>query len=51
LRRFALSGWGQERDRNETAAAGFDHHLIKPADISALQSVLTTVVNGHPGAH
>jgi two-component system, sensor histidine kinase len=47
----ALSGWGQERDRSETAAAGFDHHLIKPADISALQSVLTMVHNAQPGTH
>jgi CheY-like chemotaxis protein len=28
----ALSGWGQEVDRQRSAAAGFAHHLIKPAD-------------------
>jgi len=27
---IALSGWGQEEDRLKTAAAGFDHHLVKP---------------------
>ena len=51
IRIVALSGWGQERDRSETAAAGFDQHLIKPADIGALQSVLATAVNAHAGAH
>jgi signal transduction histidine kinase len=28
----AVSGWGQEDDRRHSAAAGFDHHLVKPAD-------------------
>ena len=40
---IALTGWGQERDRRETKAAGFDHHLIKPADFGALQALLTAV--------
>ena len=40
---IALTGWGQERDRRETRAAGFDHHLIKPADFAALQALLMAV--------
>jgi CheY-like chemotaxis protein len=36
----ALTGWGQDNDRKRTAEAGFDHHLVKPADIAALQSLL-----------
>jgi signal transduction histidine kinase len=40
LRLVALTGWGQERDRKLSKAAGFDHHLIKPADVGTLQSVL-----------
>ena len=40
LRLVALTGWGQERDRRLSKAAGFDHHLIKPADVGTLQSVL-----------
>ena len=28
----ALSGWGQEADRQKTKAAGFDGHLTKPVD-------------------
>lgn len=40
---IALTGWGQERDRCQTKAAGFDHHLIKPADSGALQALLMAV--------
>ncbi len=36
----ALTGWGQREDRRRTAEAGFDHHLVKPADLGALQSIL-----------
>jgi signal transduction histidine kinase len=36
----ALTGWGQEQDRRRTQAAGFDRHLVKPADPQALQAVL-----------
>jgi CheY-like chemotaxis protein len=36
----ALTGWGQEEDRRRSAEAGFDHHLVKPVDLSALQDLL-----------
>ena len=32
MRLIALTGWGQDTDREQTRAAGFDHHLLKPAD-------------------
>jgi CheY-like chemotaxis protein len=38
---IALTGWGQEEDRRRTSQAGFDHHLLKPADLTALKSLLT----------
>jgi PAS domain S-box-containing protein len=41
LRIVALTGWGQEADRERTRAAGFDHHLTKPVDVSALVDWLT----------
>ena len=37
----ALTGWGQREDRRRTHEAGFDYHLVKPADVGALQSILT----------
>jgi CheY-like chemotaxis protein len=39
---IALTGWGQPEDRHRTEAAGFNHHLVKPADITALQALLLT---------
>jgi PAS domain S-box-containing protein len=40
---IALTGWGQEEDRRRSHEAGFDHHLIKPADIAALRALLGSV--------
>jgi CheY-like chemotaxis protein len=39
----ALTGWGQDEDRRLAREAGFDHHLIKPAEIGALQVLLASV--------
>jgi PAS domain S-box-containing protein len=36
----ALTGWGQERDRQKAMDAGFDHHLTKPVDPDALEALL-----------
>lgn len=36
---IALTGWGQEEDRHRSSQAGFDHHLLKPADMTALKSL------------
>ena len=40
---IALTGWGQEEDRRRTRAAGFNYHLVKPADVGALQTVLASL--------
>jgi CheY-like chemotaxis protein len=45
---IALSGWGKEEDRRRSSAAGFDHHLIKPADFSTLQSLLGALEPANP---
>jgi CheY-like chemotaxis protein len=37
----ALTGWGQENDREESKAAGFDHHLVKPVAFEALVELMT----------
>ena len=39
---IALTGWGQDEDRRRRHEAGFDHHLVKPADISSLQELLSS---------
>ncbi|MBV8144768.1 MAG: response regulator [Gammaproteobacteria bacterium] len=36
----ALTGWGQEQHRRRSQEAGFDRHLVKPADVDALRTVL-----------
>ena len=35
----AVTGYGQVHDRARTAAVGFDHHLTKPVEFTALQEL------------
>ncbi|HMC64202.1 MAG TPA: response regulator, partial [Gemmataceae bacterium] len=42
----ALTGWGQEEDKRRSREAGFDAHLVKPAEPSMLQELLGTLANG-----
>jgi len=37
---IALTGWGQESDRQRATDAGFDRHLTKPVDPDALESLI-----------
>ncbi len=39
----AISGWGQEQDKQMAARAGFDAHLTKPADPAALERVIRSL--------
>lgn len=39
---IAATGWGQEEDRRRALAAGFDRHLTKPMDATALAASLGT---------
>jgi PAS domain S-box-containing protein len=36
----AITGWGQEEDREQSNAAGFDFHLVKPVDHDELLRVV-----------
>jgi len=36
----ALTGWGQDEDRDRSKEAGFDAHLVKPVDEAALRKLL-----------
>ena len=39
----ALTGWGQDADRRRSTEAGFDAHLVKPVDHSAMVELLTNL--------
>ncbi|MEW6763304.1 MAG: ATP-binding protein [Pseudomonadota bacterium] len=39
----AVTGYGQQSDRDQFLAAGFDHHLVKPVDLGQLETILATV--------
>ena len=39
----ALTGYGRETDRLRSQEAGFDHHLVKPADFDKVQKILASV--------
>ena len=55
----ALTGYGQESDRQRAADAGFDHHLVKPVGIGDLRELLScanrslspTPVRDHDGTN
>ena len=38
---IAMTGYGQDSDRQLTQAAGFDHHLVKPVERRKLQNLLS----------
>jgi PAS domain S-box-containing protein len=40
---IALTGWGQADDRRRSAAAGFDHHVVKPIDHDMLMGLVAGV--------
>jgi signal transduction histidine kinase len=46
---IAVTGWGQPQDQRRSREAGFDRHLVKPIDLDALSSVLSSFT-GRPGA-
>jgi signal transduction histidine kinase/CheY-like chemotaxis protein len=40
---IAVTGYGQERDRNESYAAGFDYHFVKPVDMPRLYALMARI--------
>ncbi len=45
IKLIALTGWGQESDRQRTQEYGFDHHLVKPLDLHELSAIMRTPVS------
>ena len=41
----ALTGWGQTEDRRRSQEAGFNHHLVKPADPTVVAKLISSL--GH----
>jgi len=41
FRLVAMTGWGQEEDRQQVRDAGFDEHLVKPVGVAELKAVLS----------
>jgi PAS domain S-box-containing protein len=39
----ALTGWGQEQDRRQATEAGFDCHLVKPADPQKIGALIEQI--------
>lgn len=39
----AVTGWGAESDRDRSRAAGFDHHLLKPAAMQQVEEIIASV--------
>jgi CheY-like chemotaxis protein len=40
---IALTGWGQDHDRDRSREAGCDGHLVKPVDLADLQKMLLEI--------
>lgn len=40
---IAITGYGQDSDRQKSLEAGFDHHLVKPVDFSQLMKILSSI--------
>ena len=48
-RLVALTGYGQPDDRDEARRAGFDHHLVKPADWRSIGAILSGRASARSG--
>jgi CheY-like chemotaxis protein len=46
----AVTGWGQQQDRQRTLAEGFDAHLTKPADLRVLEGLVADAPARRPGS-
>jgi signal transduction histidine kinase/CheY-like chemotaxis protein len=46
----AITGWGQQADRQRVKEAGFDHHLVKPVDFENALALLVAVARQSRGA-
>jgi PAS domain S-box-containing protein len=45
---IALTGWGQEQDKQAAKAAGFDEHMTKPVDPDKVERLLAALLEDSP---
>jgi CheY-like chemotaxis protein len=45
----AITGWGQQSDRQRAAEAGFDNHLVKPVELEQVLPLIARAA-GHAQA-
>jgi ActR/RegA family two-component response regulator len=43
-----MTGYGQITDKQRSKEAGFDHHLVKPANFGKVLQILATVKEPSP---
>jgi CheY-like chemotaxis protein len=43
IKLIALTGWGQEKDRQRSKESGFDHHLTKPVNFQVLKDLIASI--------
>jgi CheY-like chemotaxis protein len=46
----AVTGWGQDEDRRRSKEAGFDEHMTKPLELTALKKLLAASGEREPRA-
>jgi CheY-like chemotaxis protein len=49
-RLIAVTGYGQPADKQRALAAGFHHHLVKPVDLQALETLVTNSGDAPPSS-
>jgi CheY-like chemotaxis protein len=50
MRLVALTGWGHDEDKRRSREAGFDEHLVKPAEPAELQRLFAEIDQQSIGA-
>jgi CheY-like chemotaxis protein len=40
MKLIAITGWGQQKDRERALEAGFDHHMTKPIELGILRGLV-----------
>ena len=43
IKLIAVTGWGQEKDRQRSKESGFDHHLTKPVNFQDLEDLIASI--------